>query len=114
MAVAPAPVSSAAPSLAHLFPDLRPYTAEELAALSPDQVASLLTSVTKAGEDINRKAIQLQTQSEHLESQLAESLAQIETEFGVKTLEDLEALRQQELTALAEVYSQIHSQNPEA
>lgn len=113
MAVAAAPISSA-PSLAHLFPELRPYSAEDLAALSPEQVATLLTSVTKAGEEINRKAIQLQTQSEHLEGQLAESLKQIQTEFGVSTLEELEALRQEELTALAAVYSQIHSQNPEA
>lgn len=94
-------------SLLQAYPALRPYTAEELKALSPDQLQSVLQSVEAAGADINTRLIQLTTQSESLERQISEHTASLQQEFGVSDLAGLEALRQTETTQLAAVYQEL-------
>jgi vacuolar-type H+-ATPase subunit I/STV1 len=91
------------------FPDLTLYSAEELRALTPQQFADTLKKVTQVETSLNNKLIQLETQSEALKKQHEELQEQLTREFGMATVAELEALREEQIEKLAGLYSSIDS-----
>lgn len=94
-------------TLLSAYPDLRPYTLEELKGMSAEQIQGLLNKVTAAGRQISTSVIQLQTQATALEQQLTEQIAEAQKQYGVTNVDELDALRLQELEKLAAIYATI-------
>lgn len=95
------------PALTDLYPALKPRSAEELAALSPDDAAKLLGDINKAGQAINTQVVQLDTQMGSLTDQMTEIEAQAKSEFGVSSLADLEALQADAVRDVTATYAKI-------
>jgi putative lipoic acid-binding regulatory protein len=91
------------------FPGLKILSEEELRALTPDQFSDTLKIVGQIETQLNTKLIQLQTQAEALDRQHAELKSKLQGEFGFSTVEELEALRDEKIHELAELYASLDS-----
>lgn len=89
------------------FPGLKILSVEELRALTPDQFAVTLKTVSQIETQLNTKLIQLQTQAEALEKQHVELKNKLQGEFGLSTVEELEALREAKIQELASLYQSL-------
>lgn len=95
------------PTLTETYPALRPLTADELKALTPERAATLLSEVQKAGQQINNNVVQLETQHAALGEQIDGLVAQAKTEFGVETLEEMETLEADALARVQETFGKL-------
>lgn len=83
------------------------YTAEQLAEMTPDQLDQVLKSAQQQAQQLDRRAVELQTQQTHLDQQIEEAQAKLKAEFNITTLEELEALRTRELASLETLFANI-------
>lgn len=89
------------------FPELTIYSADELRALTPQQFSDTLKKVTQVETSLNSRLIQLETQAEGLKKQHEELQEKLQEEFGMATVVELEALREEQIEKLAGLYSSI-------
>lgn len=98
---APAPVT--APTLRDLYPNARIYSAEELKTMSPEQLTGVLGEVGKLREQASTEAVRIETQITALEQQIQSTCEAVRAEFGVDTVEQLDAL-------IADTHAEIAAQ----
>lgn len=77
--------------------------------MTAPEMEKLLQSVSQAGQQINNRVISLTAQSDAVTNQLRQELEKAKQEFGVDSLEALQALKQVQLDKLTEAYAHVAS-----
>lgn len=106
-AVNPAPTEPANPTLRDLFPAFRIYSADELRAMSAEQLAAALSDAQKLKDTVHTESVRLEAQISALEAQIQTACDAIKAEFGVDTVEQLDALITQTRDHLAVQYTAL-------
>jgi hypothetical protein len=91
------------------FPEFPLYDKEELEKLSPERLIEVFNKLNEIKENVNGKTIQLKTQIESVEENLEETKNEIFKKYSVKSLEELNELKEKEMIKFQKSYEKLIS-----
>ena len=94
-------------SFRKLFPKFNIWEIAKISAASPDALSQYLKDLEICKKEVESEGVRLATQKEELEKRFLELQETIEQKFGVKTVQELESLKNAELAKIESLYVNI-------